>query len=294
MRYFVVVAEELHFSRAAQRLGIAQPALSQQIAAIERAIGGPLFVRKPAVALTPAGQVFLDQARATIAQFDRAVSAAARVAIGEAGPLVIGFAASAILTRVTDILHDFRVRFPDVTLDLKELSPAQETEAVLAGLVDVAFVREIAAHPELRYHDVVREPFVVLVPQDHHLGGCTTVEARQLAAEGFVHFPRDTAPSLYDHIATICREARFAPQVTQYTREWLTELSLVNAGVGIAIVPASVGELAPAGVRVIPIVGTRVTGAIALCHRRSNLAAVVDTFVRMTHSAIHCGEEGER
>lgn len=281
LRYFLMLGDELHFGRAAMRLGIAQPALSQQLRVLEAAIGSPLIRRRPSVALTPAGEALLSEARQSLARFDLGIARARLVASGDAGPLAIGFAASAVLTHLPELIQRYRRDHPNVHLDLRVLTPAEEREAVSVGMVDVAFVREIAPDPYVRYVPVVKERFAVLLPRRHPLAPRTRVRAEQLAGEPFVHFPRDVAPSLHDQIDALCIGAGFSPHVVQETREWLTEISLVQAGVGVAIVPDSIRGLRLGRVLLRPIVGSRVTTTIHLCMRRDGISQAARLFAEM-------------
>lgn len=281
LRCFVAVAEELHFGRAAQRLSVAQPAVSQQIRALEAAVGCALVIRRPRVMLTASGKTLNNEAQQLLQRLDRGIAATRSAAHKDAGPLRIGFAASAILTHVPAMIAQFRRRFPTIAMDLKELSPREELDAVASGAVDVAFVREIQPHRDLRYDIVIREAFGVIFPARHALSASATVRPEALAGESFVHFPRDVAPALFDQINAVCRGAGFSPRVVQEAREWLTEISLVQAGVGIAIVPASLRHLKLGGVGYRAL-GGNVTGApIALCRGRGVLAPATRAFVRM-------------
>ncbi len=281
LRYFIALAEELHFGRAAARLRIAQPALSQQIRVLEDAVGCVLLERRPQVALTPAGRVFLEEARQTLLRVQQGVDATQRIARGESATLTVGFAASAVLTLVPEIIRRYRERFPAVALDLRELSPPEEVELVRTGAVEVAFVREIADAPELVYTTLVREPLVALLPPGHALADAECVDVRALAAEPFVHFPREIAPTLYDQVMSACTAAGFVPRVVQQVREWLTELSLVEAGVGVALVPASFARVRWGGVVVRPLSDFTPRTSVALCHRRDGLSGPAAAFVRL-------------
>lgn len=281
LRYFLTLAEELHFGRAAERLGIAQPALSQQVGALERAFGCALLTRKPRVALTEPGRILRREAQQTLARFDRGIAATLRVVRGEAGPLSVGFSASAVLTFFPELVQQYHQRFPDVTLHLRELSAAAEVECVRASAVDVAFIREIAADGELVHEVVVREPLVVLLPRRHPLARSARVRLAALAREPFVHFPREVAPALYDQIQARCQREGFAPRVVQEVREWLTEISLVQAGIGVALVPASFKRLRLGGVSCRPLIGRVEHTSIALCYRREGLSPAAAAFIAM-------------
>lgn len=279
LRYFVALAEELHFGRAARRLRIAQPALSQQMRALEQALGCVLVERRPQVALTAAGRVLLEEARQALAGVQRGIEAAQRAARGESGWLPVGFAGSAVLTRFPEIIRRYRERYPAVVLDLRELSPAAEIESIRTGAVDVAFVRETADTRELVYDTLVREPLAVLLPAGHPLAEAGCVDLQALAEEAFVHFPREIAPSLYDEIMLACRDAGFLPRVVQQAREWLTEFSLVQAGLGVALVPRSFEQIRWGGVAVRPLSDPAPRATIALCHRRNDLSPAAAAFV---------------
>jgi DNA-binding transcriptional LysR family regulator len=255
LRYFVAVAEELHFGRAAARVGIAQPPLSQQIQRLERILGCPLLTRRPRVALTEAGSTLLGAARRTLAQVESGLDDARRAGRGETGPLAIGFVGSAMLTSLPDIIRAYREWNPEVQVRLRELNPAEELEAPLDGSVDVAFVREHRADGLLVYEPAVREPFTTLLPPGHRLAWQEAVNAEELSSEPFVHFARDVAPTLYDQVLDLCRNAGYTPKVAQEVREWMTHISLVQAGLGVAIVPESVQKLKWGGVEYRPLAG---------------------------------------
>jgi DNA-binding transcriptional LysR family regulator len=280
-RYFVALAEELHFGRAAKRLRVAQPALSQQVRALEDALGCVLLERRPRVALTPAGHVFLHEARQTLARVEGGIEATQRVGRGEGGSLSVGFAASAVLTHFPETVRQYRERFPRVALHLQELSPAAEVEAVRTGAVDVAFVREIGAGPDLAYEAIVREPLAVLLPEEHTLAAAESVQLEALAGEPFVHFPREIAPTLYDQILVLCRQAGFLPHVVQEVREWLTEISLVQAGIGVAIVPASFERIRWRGISCRPLRDQGARAIVAICHRREGLSPAAAMFAQI-------------
>lgn len=281
LRYFVALAEELHFGRAARRLRIAQPALSQQLRALEEALGCALVERRPQVALTEAGRVFLEEARQTLARMQRGIETTQRAARGESGWLPVGFVASAVLTHFPEIIRHYRERFPAVALDLRELSPAAEVESIRTGVVDVAFVREAGDSPDLVYTTLVQEPLAVLLPPGHPLAKVDRVDLAALAAEPFVHFPREIAPSLYDQVMLACRDAGFLPRVVQQAREWLTEFSLVQAGLGVALVPASFQTVRWGGIAVRPLRDATPRATIALCHRREALSPAAAAFTRI-------------
>jgi DNA-binding transcriptional LysR family regulator len=289
LRYFVVLADHLHFGKAAASLGIAQPALSQQISRLERELACKLVERRPRVALTQAGIVLLAEARQVLAALDYALASTLRSASGETGILSVGFASSAVLTHFSKIVSEYRRKFPNVLLSLRELAPQDETAAVRAGVVDVAFVREISADPDLRFDIIAKESLVVVLPRHHKLTESKTVRLESLRNEPFIHFPREIAPSLYDQIQLACRGAGFQPRVVQDVREWLTELSLVRAGLGVAIVPSSLEAIRPTGVTFRPIRGRASKAAIALCYSQSRLRAPAAAFLETAGTVVDAG-----
>jgi DNA-binding transcriptional LysR family regulator len=291
LRYFVALAEELHFGRAARRLRIAQPALSQQILALEQALGATLLRRRPQVALTDAGRVFLEEARQILERVRRGIEATQRTARGESGSLSVGYAASAVLTHFPEIIRRYRDQFPGVALDLRELSPSAEVESVRTGAVEVAFVREIGESPDLVYTTIVQEPLSVLLPPGHPLVAADQVPLEALAEEAFVHFPREIAPALYDEILLACREAGFLPRVVQQAREWITEISLVQAGLGVALVPRSFERVRWGDTSLRPLTDPKPRAAISLCHRRDPLSAAATAFARLAGKVVSAGPE---
>ena len=286
LRYFVAVAEELHFGRAAARIGIAQPPLSQQIQRLERILGCDLFIRRPRVTLTPAGTVFLGTARRALAQVQHGIEQTGRAARGEVGPLTVGYVASAMMTVLPDILRAYRGALPDVTLRLVELNPAEELESVLDGSVDVAFVRERRPDNLLVYEPAVREPFLALLPPGHLLAERERIPPSALADEPFVHFARDVAPSLYDQVMELCRRAGFLPKVAQEVREWLTHISLVQAGLGVSLVPKSIEKLRWDGVQYRPL-DSSPNAIIDLCFRKDESAPTLTGFLAVARERIN-------
>lgn len=283
LRYFVAVAEDLSFSRAAERLGMAQPPLSQQIQRLETLVGHPLFERRPRVRLTPAGEAFLLAARRALAQVEQGVEATHRAARGEIGTVTVGFAASMILGLVPEVVRAFRKRFPGVDLQLRELSSAAQVQALRDGQIDVGLVREpFPTDKELRFETVGGESFVAVLPPEHPLAGQRRIPLTALAEEPFVHFPRQVAPGLYDRILTLCQDAGFHPRVVQEAHEWLTIVGLVEAGMGVSLVPESFRKLKWGKVVYRPLTlegGAGARYAITLCWRADGERPAVEAFL---------------
>ena len=249
LRYFVTVAEELHFGRAAAKLFIAQPPLSQQIQQLERELGVPLLARTSRrVQLTPAGEAFLTEARQILESVRVAADTAKRAARGDTGWLGIGFAASATYDLLPAVLHDFRASFPEVSLSLQELNAVEQAAALRDKTIHVGFARPYAQRPELVVSAVQREPFLTAFPEAHFLADNTPLRLSALAGEPFISFPELPKPSYAEAVRLACESAGFTPRVVQEVREMQTALSLVAAGFGVALLPASVRHLHRDGV----------------------------------------------
>ncbi|WP_169983390.1 LysR family transcriptional regulator [Microbispora sp. H10836] len=247
---FVVLAEELHFGHAAARLGIAQPPLSQQIRRLEDKVGHALFAREPGrVALTAAGRELLPAARRALADLADGLSAARAAGSGRIGRLRIGFAASAALTVLPDLLRAFRRRYPGVRLDIQEMTTAPQIAALRDRTIDVGLLREPPAdEPDLNFRTVLTEPFVAVLPSAHPLAALRSVRLAQLADSPFVLLPRAAGPGLHDQIVGLCAAAGFTPRVAQRAVEWQTVCALVETGLGVSLAPASIRRIRLKGV----------------------------------------------
>jgi DNA-binding transcriptional LysR family regulator len=282
LRYFVAVAEELHFGRAARRLNISQPPLSQQIRQLETALGLTLFIRTSRrVELTPAGTVLLEGARRAIAEAARAVAAAQRAGRGEVDMLRIGFTDSAALGVLPDLVRAYRAAYPGVHLELTEGTTDAQLHAIEHDLVDVAIVRGPVADGPWRTLVVQREPFVVAMPHDHRLTHRRLIAVTMLAHEPFVLFPRHLAAPFYDVIVGICRRARFEPDVRYQSAEYETILSLVACGLGVSIVPASVRNLGRTEVEFRRLRNVPDTAELALLYRPHRHSTALAQLVRI-------------
>ena len=281
MRYFIAVAEELHFGRAAEKLYMAQPPLSQQIRSLEQQIGVELLSRtKRRVRLTEAGVVFLAQARKTIAQADLAIRAAQLTAEGKSGHLEVGFVSSATYhDAIPNILRAFRERYPNVALALHELTSVEQVQALRDGQIHIGFVRPPIGDEELTLESVLHEPFIAALPLGHPLAGVDEVPLAALASDPFVLLPRHLNLSLYDQILTLCHEAGFSPKVAQEAVQLQTISSLVAAGIGVALLPASIQNLRREGVVYKSIEGLTAQIEIAAAYRLSDAPATLSSFL---------------
>lgn len=266
LRYFVAVAEELHFRRAAARLHISQPPLSQQIAALEQELGVRLLERsRRRVELTPAGEAFLRDARATLAELDVAVSTARAIDAGQEGRLRVAFVGSALLSIVPAAVQRLRRARPGVEIELRERSTVEQLRGLATGLVDVGLVRPpIEADPALDSEVVLRERTVAAVPAGHALASLRRVPVRRLAGEPLVLFPRPQAPGFHDLLIGRLAATGRTPHVVQYAPEMTTIIGLVAAGIGVSPVPESVAHLALEGVAYRPLAGAPATQLVAV------------------------------
>ena len=274
LRYFIAVAEELNFTRAAEKLHMAQPPLSQQIQQLEAQLGFQLFRRtKRTVTLTEAGQVFFEEAQKILLQLDRAIQLGQQTNRGELGQLTIGFVSSASHNVVPAILQAFRTLHPAVKLELREMTTNQQLQRLREGQIDIGFIRppvEDGVNSEI----VFREPLIVALPQTHRMADRAIVELRELSTEPFIMFPRSLAPGLYDPIVSLCQQAGFSPRAAQEAIQMQTIVSLVAAEMGVAIVPASMQNFQRSGVVYKALSKSTCIVAIALIWRSHPTAAV--------------------
>jgi DNA-binding transcriptional LysR family regulator len=241
LRSFIVVAEELHFSRAAERLGIAQPPLSQQIRRLEDKVGCPLFVRGTRnVQITEAGRSLLQSAYRIFEQLGYGLDTARRVGRGELGRLRVAFPTSLTLTILPSIIRRFRDMFPDVALELQEIPTTPQIEALHAGTIDIGFLREPVPVPNLVFETVFEERFVAVLPARHPLAKRRSLNLAAFGAEKFIFFPREIGPEFYDRTMALCKSLGFEPNIVTFASEWQTIAALVEAGMGVSVAPAGI------------------------------------------------------
>ncbi|HGN2728750.1 TPA: LysR substrate-binding domain-containing protein [Pseudomonas aeruginosa] len=283
LRYFIAVAEELHFGRAAERLGISQPPLSQQIQALEEEIGARLFERtNRRVELTDAGRLFLDESRQVLAQVDKAVLLARRAHLGELGELKIGFTSSAPFTStIPSSIHAFRKAYPDVHLDLQEMSSRQVLKALLEESLQVGVIRPLALPDAVHWVELFREPLVAVLRADHPLaaGSEDGLAIAALAEEPFVFFPRSYGTGLYDQVIALTRLAGFSPRIAQEASEAMTIIGLVSAGLGVSILPASFRRTRVDGVVYRTLSDPEATTAVWLVRRQNEGSPLALSFI---------------
>jgi DNA-binding transcriptional LysR family regulator len=281
VRYFVAVAEEHSFTRAAQRLSIAQSPLSQQIRKLERELGVDLFLRTTrSVQLTHAGTIFYERARYLLASSEAAAEATRKAAVGELGQLSLGFTGSATYELLPALVRAFHARNPDVSLELHSemLTPAQ-VEALEQHRIDVGVLR-----PPVNARGVVievlrEEPLVVLLPVRHPLAGSRSVSLAALRDETFVGYPSKPLSTLHSVMLTACRQAGFTPRIGQEVAETATLVALVAAGLGVGLVPASVQQLRIRGAVYVPMASPPVSVQLALAYRAGQVSPLVRRYL---------------
>ena len=284
LRYFVAVADELHFSRAARILNVSQPPLTQQIQRLEQRIGFALFERSTRrTTLTDAGAAFLPFARAALADVARAIAAAQCAGRGEQGQLVVATPPSVMLAGVPKAIRRFRAEFPGVELTLRELSTAAIVEALESGGADAGFLR--CPEPPAGLRELCRfsEDVVVILPARHRLAAAKRLKPEQLAKEPFVFFPRRLGAGFHDELLGHCREAGFEPRVVQEATQWPTVVSLVEAGLGVTIGPACIARLAGRGCVAKRLPG-RSTAVLLACAR---LTPTAERFAAVCRAQLH-------
>ncbi len=249
LRYFLAVAETLHFSRAAAQLGMAQPPLSQQIKSLERILGFPLFDRTTrGVRLTKVGQYFRERARDTIAKIRDDVEMARRLGSGQEGILTVGFSGSVMLTTLPKAIERYRRMYPRIELRLRELVTAEQMPSLLDGTLDLGFLRDGEPREGLSIESILRERFIAVLPARHKLAGSATIRPGDLRNERFVLFARRMGPLAFDRTVACCEAEGFHPNLVQEAPQWPTVVRLVAAGSGISLAPACVANFAMPGV----------------------------------------------
>ncbi|QJR12073.1 HTH-type transcriptional regulator BenM [Usitatibacter rugosus] len=287
LRYFTAIAAEGNFTRAAERLGIQQPPLSQQLAALERELGVRLFDRLPrGVELTPAGSAFLEDSLALLERVDGATARARRVAKGVAGTLRIGFTSSAAThPAASDTIASFRTRYPDVHLSFLEGNAASLSEAVLGRHAQAAMVRvPVVRDPDLRFVQIDQEPLVAALAASHPLAqrarkkSTPGIGLRDLVKEPLILVRRPGAPGMYGTLLDACREAGLTPKIAAEVENMLTNLMLVAAGVGATVVPSSMRGILADRIAYLPVqgAGRMVAPLTLLTHREDTNPAVTN------------------
>ena len=298
LRYFVAVAEELHFGRAAKRLHLAQPPLSQQIRKLEDIVGHRLFARTSrAVKLTSAGEAFLHRARRTLRQIEEDLEEARSVGRGEVGFLKVGFIGSSMLTKLPATLGRYRRQFPKVNLQLKEFHTSGVIQALLENTLDVGFLRDSGPTDGLKVEPLFSEPFIVVLPSRHPLAKRKAFTGAELRDEPFVLFTPLASQRAWDKTVSICEAHGYRPKVVQEAPQWLTILRLIGAGLGVSIAPACVQRIATPDIvcRKFALGGDsskarhQPVSDIELAYRTADTRPIVQTFCALARSSLRNG-----
>ena len=281
LRYFIAVAEEGHFGRAAEKLHRSQPPVSTQIKLLERELGATLLVRTTRrVELTPAGRVFLEQAKRVLESAEEARVSVGAAAQGLTGHLTVGFVSSAVLSLLPLALRRFREAYPEVTLNLRELTSAEQRSALLSGDIDVGLVRLPVDSAELEIAEVLEEPLLVALPAEHALAAEGTVTLAALAAAPLISFPKPLVPGAHNQLMALFAQSGEVPKVVQEAVHLQTIVSLVASGIGVSVLPASAQRSPIAGVVYRPLEDNPTTW-LGLASLKGDLYPVTRNFKRL-------------
>lgn len=281
--YFIAVAEELHFGRAAARLQMTQPPLSKQIQQFEEEIGVPLFKRnKRHVELTTAGQLFLPEARQIIAQVNQAVDTAQRADRGEFGRLVIGFVGSATYDILPQIIREYRRKFPHVSIRLHELSTPDQVNALIGARIDVGLLHPPVSSSFIDSIPIKRGFAALSLPKNHPLAKKEHIYIDDLQDIPFILVSRDIWPGLYDEFLSLFQSVGFTPRIVQEATEYQMVVGLVSAGIGIGVVPATAEKLFNLEVVYRQIDNYPLTAILSLAYLKKNTNPALKQFVSLT------------
>ena len=266
LKSFVILAQELHFGRAAQRLSIVQPALSMQIKLLEEELGVRLFERnRHSVLLTQVGALFLPEAQATLHQAAHAADVAKASGRGEIGRVRLGFVSSVLPELLPTLVRTLHARFPRIELELKDMSGPDQANALKTGQLDFGLMRLPAVIPGIQTREVLQESFIVALPSDHPLAELESVPALELARIPVLILARRYAPGFYDELMQTLRSQGVELQVDSELGEFTTMLALVSAGLGVGLLPVNAGRALPTNVisRPLDLGGYRATTGLA-------------------------------
>ncbi len=277
IQYFVAVAEEAHFGRAAERLRMAQPPLSQQIKALEAEMGVTLFRRTTRkVELTAAGARFLQRAREILAAVDHAVAEAGQVAEGMLGRIAIGFTGSATYDLLPSLIRVLRADLPGIELDIHgEMLTPDQVAALVEGTLDLGLLRPPVRNAAVDVRVLRREPLIAVLPERHALAGRSQVKLADLSDDPFITYPSRHRSVVYEAVIDACERAGFVPGNVHEVAETSTLVSFVAAGLGVALVPASVQHLRITGAIYLPLAGTTQEVELALATRADEPSPLV-------------------
>lgn len=283
--YFREVAQTLHFRRAAETLGVAQPALSRQIAQLERALGAPLFDRsRRRVELTPAGRHLRESVDALLPRLQRLTHEVRAVAAGETGLLRVGFTGLAMATLLPAILREFHRRHPGIRLELNESPTSAQVAALVSGELACGFLHPDSLPPEFKTRQLLRERNGVVLPADHALARRAVLRLRELEHVPFVMFPRSHNPGFYDRVLVAFREAGITPNISEEVWPRTNAIGLVRAGVGMTLMCPSEAKLLPPDVVFRPLQGPTPESRLVLAWREADAPPALAAFLAIVAS----------
>lgn len=287
MKFFLAVAEDLHFTRAAGRLRVAQPNLSQEIRRLEREIGVDLFTRtKRSVALTPAGHTFLQHVRALLNATADAVHATQRASRGEIGRIRLGSVSAATFGVIPNAVVRFRSAYPNVEILLSELYSVEAPDALRTGRLDLCVLHPPAnVELALNIEPIWNEQLVAVLPAKHPLAGSQRIGLPTLRSEPWILWPREMATRLYDEVIAACAAAGFEPRVVQRAARITTVMSIVAAGLGVALLPITVARLGIGGAIFRPLRPPRVSVPVAFAWRQGQTAPELTHFMALARDS---------
>jgi DNA-binding transcriptional LysR family regulator len=285
LRYFVAVAEESHFGRAARKLFISQPPLSRQIRDLEEELGLELLERsRHQVRLTDAGREFLDGARQTLAQAERAVGRAKQAALGRTGFLSIGYIPTGDLGVIPKVLRPFRKQHPHVQLELRSLPITPQVDELRRERIHVGFLRVPVHAPDLKIERIYTESLILAIQEKHPLARQRELRLSSLSSEPFLMFPRRLAPNYHDELIGFFRSAGFSPTIEHEVESLQTQLALVSAGLGLALLPSSVREIRRSGVAYRDLAEPVPSVEMAVAYLERNRSEVLSQFLEVVRS----------
>lgn len=284
MKYFVALAEELHFGKAASRLNISQPPLSQQIKQLETNIGVILFKRtKHKVELTNAGKVLLDEAYIILEQIDKAIKKTVKTEKGESGELILGFSSHSMFDVLPIILSDFYHKYPLVNVKVKQVSTSEQIQALNKGEIQAGLLCPPINDTSLCLKNIYEQKLILALPIDHPLNtNSNSIDIDCLNQYPFIMTPRNIGPGYYDNVISICFDVGFSPNIIQEANDLHTCISLVSTGMGIALVPASLKQYRKEGV-VYKDINTHKTIKTTIAWHQNNSSKVLENFLKIAN-----------
>ena len=295
IRYFIALAEELNFHRAAERLSISQPPLSHAIRQLEEHIGTALFKRTTkSVALTAAGVALYPEALRLLALLDQACKTTLAVGQGLKGHMTIGFVGGMLFRGVPEAIHAFNQESEHAQISLREMSSADQLHALQHEQLSAGFLHAGKLTSELQSITISEEPFVVCLPKNHRLAIVEVIDLSALAQEDMIIFARDASPTYYDSVISLCAAANFSPTIRHNVRHWLTAVLMVSKGLGVALVPQGFMQTSLAGVSFVQIKNIAGVSRSQLVWKAENDDPTLVSFIQYFLDRMSAGQQSVR